>query len=286
MNKEELKLFINRMVLAVRQAGAVALVMEGRVQNEGKEIQHLPNDTDILKKQRAAKTVIDEIVQEILLLSAADVLDAKKVSIDAEEKTPSTSLFSQKQTSIALVLDPIDGTSEYLKGGSWYSVCVGLIIKGEVAAALVYFPKKDCLYFIHPNGKPYVAKNVYQQGVSNVQLLTSLLPQDKRIYKNSRVSQKIVQKLIAARYQIYDETDSILWTDGIFRCLNGTFCAALFDTPQIRDVLLGAILSKTSHGYATDFEGKIIKWPQGGRIPQILFGAGNAQKERIAQALR
>jgi hypothetical protein len=50
------------------------------------------------------------------------------------------------------------------------------------------------------------------------------------------------------------------------------FRAALFVRPQVRDILIGAMIETMSRGHAVDFSGNKIAWPDGGRIPNVAFG--------------
>lgn len=276
MNKKELAVFLECMALALRQAGYVAKSLQGKVENIGKFAEDLPNDSGAVRAKRAAKTIIDEMVQEILLLAASEILNKRKIVVDAEEYTPSIKLFSKKQTETTLVIDPIDGTYEYLSGSDSYSVCVGLIENGEVVSALVYFPVRDTLYFIDTNKRPYLAKDLYISGFKRATPLKAVSPeQSQSVYVNNRVSVLVRESLISAGYKVVDDIKSkITWPDAILKCLNGEFFACLFHTSQIRDLLLGAILSYVPGGYSLDWKGKPLAWPNGGRAPRAIFGVG------------
>lgn len=71
-----IKGFAQGMETALQQAGAVARMLQGRVSNEGKyDATDLPGDDEALRQMRAAKTLADEVVQEILLVAASSLLD-------------------------------------------------------------------------------------------------------------------------------------------------------------------------------------------------------------------
>ena len=78
-----------QLLLAIRQSGVIAFELQGRVANEGKvDMTTLPNDSYALRARRAAKTAVDEIIQEVIILAAADAVDPRHVALDAEESTP------------------------------------------------------------------------------------------------------------------------------------------------------------------------------------------------------
>ena len=45
-----------------------------------------------------------------------------------------------------LLIDPIDGTSSYMNGGSEYTINVGLIINQKPVAGVIYAPKKRRMF--------------------------------------------------------------------------------------------------------------------------------------------
>ena len=81
------------------------------------------------------------------------------MNLDAEEKTPSAKLFSSNGSETTLVIDPIDGTTQYIAGTEQYSICVGLLQKGKIITALIYFPNQNHFYFIGADGNAYVSKD-------------------------------------------------------------------------------------------------------------------------------
>ncbi|MDO8524070.1 MAG: hypothetical protein Q7R99_00390 [bacterium] len=71
-------------------------------------------------------------------------------------------------------------------------------------------------------------------------------------------------------------------TDALLKCIKGEYNACVFHSPQIRDVLIGAMISKISGGYACDFFGNKIIWPNGGRVSQIMFGFNPLSQKVLA----
>jgi fructose-1,6-bisphosphatase/inositol monophosphatase family enzyme len=254
----------------------MALEYQGKVKNSGKEIEKLSTDNDFIRKQRAAKTVIDEKVQEELLLAALRLVNPADVYADAEEETPSKKYFSPEPAPTTLVIDPIDGTLLYLAGKDGFSVCVGLIEKGEMLASLVYFPARKEFYFIK-DGSVYCETNGKLQ-----KLFAPKIKDSNLMFVNNRVSEQIAGNLIKAGFEVAsDEGGAISWPDALIKCIKGEYNACIFHTPQIRDVLIGAMISKMDGGYALDFFGNKIVWPNGGRVPQIIFGFSPISKKII-----
>jgi len=92
------------------------------------------------------------------------------------------------------------------------------------------------------------------------------------VYKNSRLSQDIVQQLWERGFQVVDDSEQELGCpDAILACMRGEALAYFSDTRNIRDILLGAILSKLENGHAYDYAGNAARWASHGRQKEIVF---------------
>lgn len=267
MGKKDLNNFIDKMKEAIYGAGEMALRYQGEVKNLKKEVEKLSRDNDFVEQQRTAKTVMDERVQEELLSAAVKLLDAKAVYLDAEEETPGKKYFSAEPTVTTLVIDPLDGTLRYIRGEDGYSICVGLIENGAILTSLVYFPARKDFYFIK-DGLVYCETDNKLRELSAPKVKSDAL-----MYVNNRVGSQIADNLIKEGFKVMnDGVGMVSWPDALIKCIKGEYSACIFHSPQTRDVLLGAMVSKIAGGYACDWVGNKITWPNGGRIPQIMFG--------------
>ena len=283
MNDEQKLHFFSRIVLAIRQAGMVAKSFQGKVQNEGKVAEGFETDSEILKMKRAAKTVIDEVVQEILLIAIKDILDPKKITIDAEEETPSLPFFSNKNAEISIVIDPIDGTFEYLNGSDSYSVCLGVVEKNKVTMAFVYFPARDDFYFLANDGESYRLEDFSVREIKDAKpIVTSEKEAPKRVYKNSRVSEEIIDSFMSADYEVLDDTmEDIGCPDAIIKLLDGESRAYIAHSRNMRDILQGAIVGNADGYFMSDWKGNELEWPKAGRVPRALFGVEKFKDEIV-----
>ena len=116
MNRDLLEGFVTSMIPQMLKAGTLAVEFQGKVSNLKKVADVDENAPQRIKDRSQAKTEIDERVQEILLTCVYENFGVKGVKIDAEEDTPSRNLFIDVNTSFTVVIDPIDGTLEYLNG--------------------------------------------------------------------------------------------------------------------------------------------------------------------------
>src|ERR1043166_4660196 len=95
-----------KMCLVVRQGGIVAKSFQGKVQNESKQAETMsPNESERQKALRSAKTLIDEVVQEIILTAVLEAFGADLVMLDAEEETALKRLFPAEGKDNSVVID-------------------------------------------------------------------------------------------------------------------------------------------------------------------------------------
>ena len=57
------------------------------------------------------------------------------------------------------IVDPLDGTKDFIRGTGDYSVMVGLACEGIPVMGVVYEPAKDILYYSHSGGGAYMEKD-------------------------------------------------------------------------------------------------------------------------------
>lgn len=93
---------------------------------------------------------VDAIIQSFL----------KKITPNIEIVSEETIQKTRNKTRDTFwLIDPIDGTSSYIKGGSEYTINVGLIIKKKAVAGIVYAPKKKRLFYSYGKNKSYEIYN-------------------------------------------------------------------------------------------------------------------------------
>ncbi|HTO54629.1 MAG TPA: inositol monophosphatase family protein [Myxococcota bacterium] len=140
--------FIERMTLPVWQASAAVRWLEGRVRNRPKADEQTP--------EKAALTDGDCVSQEILLVALRAHFPS--VSVFVEEDTPSAEFFAANRSPETVVIDPIDGTTRYLRGDGPYAILLGLEREGRVEAALVAVPQFGVLLRATRGGGAEIAR--------------------------------------------------------------------------------------------------------------------------------
>jgi fructose-1,6-bisphosphatase/inositol monophosphatase family enzyme len=136
--------FLDCMSIAARQVGAVALRFYGKVANLEKEVVGREFANDDHRAALQALSDVDLAAQEILLIALAEGYPF--VAVDPEEDTPGVAAFADNVSRYTVVLDPIDGTLNYITQHGKFGVMVGLMEDERYVAGLVYFPLDGRLY--------------------------------------------------------------------------------------------------------------------------------------------
>ena len=268
-----------RLLLAIRQSGIIAVAFQRVVQNEGKAVEGFSSDSERLQKKRAAKTLVDLVIQDVILLAVLES-NIGNFILDAEESTPlSTEHKGAVEFGSVVIVDPIDGTLEYVEGRDNYSVCLAINRQGKLPFAGVYFPRRDTLY-LSANGRNIITQNYSSHGLEASDPLELIAPTGNIVYINRRVPQAMSDELRQAGFDVRDDEEwDIGVPDVLLGCINGSFVCYISHSRQIRDVLLGGIIGNAPNGYAIDWAGRALAWPNTPRVSRAIFGVGSCPKE-------
>jgi fructose-1,6-bisphosphatase/inositol monophosphatase family enzyme len=141
--------FVETFRLAARQAGAVALRLRGKVKAESKPANG---------PEAEALTAVDLATQDLILHLIHDRLPG--VAMDAEEDTETLALFAGNDPASALVVvDPIDGTLNYIRGSDDFAVMGALLREGTYTAAVIHFPVHRITYWGIRGGGVFAARD-------------------------------------------------------------------------------------------------------------------------------
>jgi fructose-1,6-bisphosphatase/inositol monophosphatase family enzyme len=123
--------FVEVFRIAALQAGAVAMRLRGRVAHERKGGHGT--------LEGSAVSAADLATQDVILYALHAYLPG--VAVDAEEDTDTRRLFPPEGPGRPLVVvDPIDGSLNYLRGSDDFAVMGSLVREGRFTASLIYFP--------------------------------------------------------------------------------------------------------------------------------------------------
>ena len=139
MNREDLKKIAEGLIDTFAYAGKESI----RLYNEGLKIE--------IKDDKSPVSNGDLKVNEII---------SKKIS----ELTPNIQIISEETVDLKVknsskifwLIDPIDGTKEYIAGKDEYTLNAALVINTVPIIGIVGVPKKDRLFFTYAPGESYM----------------------------------------------------------------------------------------------------------------------------------
>ena len=142
MNRNELKIIAEGLIKTFEYAGKESI----RLYNEGLKIE--------IKEDKSPVSNGDLLVNEIV---------SKKIS----ELTPNIKIISEETVDLKVknnskvfwLIDPIDGTKEYIAGKDEYTINAALIIDKVPVLGLVGVPKKNRLFFTYGIGESFLIEN-------------------------------------------------------------------------------------------------------------------------------
>ena len=131
MNKNELKVIAENLIDTFNLAGKESI----KLYDEGLKIE--------IKKDESPVSNGDLIVNDIITKKILEL--TPNIPIISEE---TVDLNVKNKSKIFWLIDPIDGTKEYIAGKDEYTLNAALIINTKAVLGLVGVPKKNRLFFL------------------------------------------------------------------------------------------------------------------------------------------
>jgi fructose-1,6-bisphosphatase/inositol monophosphatase family enzyme len=265
--------FLDRMGLAARQVGYMALQFYGKVQNIEKTLDR-EYVNDIQRATAQALCDVDLAAQEILLMALAEHYPF--VAIDPEEDTPSVKKFARNKSPYTVIIDPIDGTLNYITQREQFAVIVGLLKDDRYVASLAYFPLKGELYrAVRDRGctvtKDGKAREVRAGRTPNV------------ILYESGASEAFLAALGEAGYDTLRGGCSTM--DSTIAATRIGAASIFHRVPSVRRCI-GALVSREAGGYLCDALGNPYDCTHPRDMDSLVIGRDRATVERLLPLVR
>ena len=229
-----------------------------------------------LRKQGLTK----EIKSDNTPVSNGDIEVNKIITIKIKELTPQIPIISEetsenksiKDLSDFWLIDPIDGTYDYINNLDEFTINAGLIINKQPAAGLIYAPAKKRMFYSYGDtfafelikGKPVKlerSKNFNKNKIKFVSYSNKIKPEIEKIHKQLDVKECVRMKsslkfcvIAAGEFDGYvAEPRACEW-----------------------DIAAGHAILKHSGGNVTDFDGKeIIYGKKDFKNPSLILKSKN-----------
>ena len=221
-----------------------------------------------------------EIKSDNTPVSNGDLEVNKFITKKISEITPNIPIISEetsdnKNNSILRdfwLVDPIDGTYDYINGLEEFTINAGLIINNKPVAGLINAPAKKRMFYAYGNGNAYELNN----GV--VINLNEKIIKDKKSIKFISYSNKIkpeIQKI----YKELNVAEHVRMKSSLKFCVvaTGEFDGYVAEPRAFEwDIAAGHAILVASGGTITDFDGNEIKYGKKDlKNPSIILKSKN-----------
>ena len=237
MIEQEKKKIVENLLPLFKKAGKICL----ELRNQGLKKEIKKDNTPVTNGDIEVNNLITAEIEKI----------TPEVPIISEEVSTNKSNENLKNF---WLIDPIDGTYDYINNKDEFTINAGLIINNRPEAGIIYAPAKERLFYSYHQGKSFEisdkkkkilnCKKISKKGqIKAVSYSNELKPQIKDLYKKFNVTEHVKMKsslkfcvIASSEYDIYvAEPRACEW-----------------------DIAAGHAILKHAGGLISDFENKEI----------------------------
>tara|TARA_B100000029_G_scaffold72788_1_gene64559 strand:+ start:2169 stop:2936 length:768 start_codon:yes stop_codon:yes gene_type:complete len=219
----------------------------------------------LIKKDNTPVTNGDIEVNKIILNNL------KKITPDFPIVSEETAENKNKSLSTFWLVDPIDGTNDYIHNRDEFTINAGLIINKKAVAGIVYAPAKNRMFYSCGNNLSYEFKNNKKELLNNKKIDRSNI---KAVTYSNNLKPEIIEMHKKLNVKEYVKMKSSL-----------KFCVIATGEYQVYvaeprahewDIAAGHAILKNSGGIITDFEGNEILYGKNKfKNPSIILKSTN-----------
>lgn len=220
----------------------------------------------ILVKERD-KFIIKARKSDFLdIATTADFASEEYLIREIKKNYPDHNIISEEKGNLNVnsdftwILDPLDGTKEYVRGTSMFNVSITLEYKKQIIVGITFKPITNELYKASfGNGTYLNGKKIMVSKEENLRrsMIATHLPHYNNSSKEINITFKAIRKLCHSAYRIrafYEDVAVLGWVamgalEGFFITVSG---------PKWWDVAPGIIMVEESGGKITDIYGEKI----------------------------
>jgi len=271
----DMNTFLDDLKLSVRQAGVVAEMLQFHVRDIGKaaDVPAGSENDAASTAAREAKSIIDMAVQDLILTLLVRRYPQVWVVL-AEEVTPivENHFHGQEDEQYRFVIDPLDGTRDYLDGKDSYGVLTGLIDRDRFVAAVLYYPAKTSLYYAVTGVMAYREDKEGREGLDTRNACPPPL-----VEVNSRVAPETRDKLSERGFQVHVVSDA---ATAILRVAEGKTLAYACHTRNLHDIAMAAFIAEQAGATSCAWDGQELLYPyvRPTRVPRMLVASARADE--------
>lgn len=200
-----------------------------------------------MKPDHGFATEADLTSEKYLIEALGELLP--EASFCAEE----SGKFGSESSEYCWVIDPLDGTTNFVHGLPYFCVSVALVYRGQPIVAVTYQPTTDEFYFAQKGEGAWL--NDKKISVSHPKSLSHALIGCSLPYRSKVDALEVVQQIVGHVYGVRHYGAAAL---DLAYVSVGRFDGVLFMDLAWWDVAAGILLITEAGGKITDFEGKPI----------------------------
>lgn len=223
---------------------------------------------DTLKKAAyTANRALQDARSELMLrhkeykeiVTNCDITSENAITNVLVKEYPECSIYSEEVGKISgkekllFIIDPIDGTHNFIHNIPFYAISIGAYTKGKPFAGIIYLPEfDDCFYAVKGKGAFLNNKKTQTSNVSK--LINAMVAYDNQFYKH----ESILKNLSVLQEKCF--TLRIFGSACVDICnvANGKIDARVFHNTKIVDFAAGISIVEETGGKITDFNGKPV----------------------------
>ena len=243
---------------AGRQAGQKALSLMGKVASTVKNNREIVTEAD----HQCQRLIIDRIQRDF---PGHGFIGEEGDAGNCFKQPP------HHDQDVWWVIDPIDGTNNYIHGLPQFSVSIAAIQQGRPSVGVVYDPSTDCLFTAVGEDRPLV--NGAPMSVSE-ETLNAYCSIGIDSHFGGSIPDWLCRIMVRCRFRNIGTTALHLAYTG-----KGAYAATILFMPKLWDIAAGCLLAENAGAVSTDWAGKPL-WPfdletyEGGYIPCVVGNPG------------
>ncbi|MFH1353474.1 MAG: inositol monophosphatase [bacterium] len=193
------------------------------------------------------------------LVSDIDIMAQRKIVSEIKARFPEDGVLAEEATlpdsrnstsGFLWIIDPLDGTHNYIKGIDIFGTSIAVCKGSEVKAGAIYLPMTDCLYRAVQGGGAFC--NGEGISVSKRKMCDATMIFDSSLARNT-------EKSFAALAKLHDKVFNIRMLGstvaGLSHIANGRAELEVEFSDRVWDFAAGLLLVEEAGGTATDLDG-------------------------------
>ena len=188
-------------------------------------------------------------------VTTCDIASEKAIISVLKKEYPESAFHSEEAGNIPgkgflWIIDPIDGTHNFMRGLPYYAISIAAVWDGEIIAGLISLPETNDCFSAYKGSGAYM--NGQKVAVSTTENLGDAVIAYDNQFHNHPAMAKNLPKLISECFTI-----RIFGAAAVDLCKvsQGVLDARILHKPKLVDFAAGALIVEEAGGKVTDFAG-------------------------------